>query len=434
MEILRRHYEKMILGVFLLIVLGTSWLMLADLRTVGREIEGYRANTKALKSATAGDAVMPLDAKQFKAEMCVFDTERLEWKADASADTETGDLMNPRQYMRCANPECPYYILYDQDVCPYCHAKQGKKTKKGTGGEDLDRDGIPDSFEKKYDALDPNVATDADRDSDGDWFTNRQEYEADTSPDDPTSHPTYAQKLRFLGTIRKPLDILFTRLIRNDKDDPNTWDAFFKVKAKGKWKSRIRRIGEKAGPYKILNIHYKTEQVPGKGRNPATTKDVSDVVLQQGNEEPITLVCKETTYEKGIIIRFGLLSDPYSPARCRNFTAKKGVPFTIDGPGGQKETWVVTDVAPRSVVVKRPDSKPDDKGITVKPVNYRTDFVRMAVRAAGQGPAGGMMMPGGMMTPNATGMPGGGAMMPRLPGRGAGRRVPGMPGPAGVSR
>ncbi len=424
MELLRRHYEKIILGFFLVLVLGGSGYRLADLRRVRLELEQYRANSKTLKSATVGDMIKPLDPKQFRAELAVFDTKRLEWKADN--EPGGGDLMNPRQYMRCANPECPYYILYDMDVCPYCHTKQGEKKKKGvSSGDDMDRDGIPDEFEKKYKALDPNVSTDADRDSDGDWFSNRQEYEADTSPDDPKSHPPYAEKLRFLGTIRKPLDIMFTRLIRNDPNDPKSWDLFLRVRKGGRWKNRIRRIGESAGDYKILDVRYKSKKVFQKATNTEVTKDVSEVVLQKGNEEPITLVRNETTFEKGIIVRFALLSDLYSPARCRQFTAKKGVPFTIEGPYKQKETWVVTDVGPRSVVIKPPNSKPDTKGITVKPVNFRTDFVRIAVRAAAPGammPGGGVRaVPGGAPPGGGEGgMPGVGPATRMLPTRGRG--------------
>ncbi|NOY80101.1 MAG: hypothetical protein GXP31_03755 [Kiritimatiellaeota bacterium] len=425
MELLRRHYEKISLGFFLVLVLGVSWYLLADLRKVSREIDQYRANSKTLKSAAVGEMIKPLDLSEFKADTFVFDTQRLEWKADNKPGG--GDLMNPRRYMRCANPECPYYILYDMDVCPYCHTKQGKKKKKGvSSGDDLDRDGIPDAFEKKYKALDPNVSTDADRDSDGDWFTNRQEYEADTSPDDPKSHPPYAEKLRFLGTIRKPLDIMFTRLMRNDPSDPNSWDLFLRVRKGGRWKNRIRRVGEKAGEYKILAVHYKSKKVFQKATKTEVTVDISEVVLQKGNEEPITLVRNETTFEKGIIVRFLLLSDLYSPARCRQFTAKKGVPFTIEGPNKQTETWVVTDVAPRSVVIKPPDSKPDTKGITVPPLNFRTDFVRVATTAAAPGammPGGTRRVPGAMMPGGGSGMPGGGAS-PMLPTQGGRGRMP----------
>lgn len=53
--------------------------------------------------------------------------------------------------------------------------------------DDTDRDGIPDAWEDGCPLLDKNNPFDAALDPDGDGFSNREEYEADTNPQDPAS-------------------------------------------------------------------------------------------------------------------------------------------------------------------------------------------------------------------------------------------------------
>ncbi len=54
---------------------------------------------------------------------------------------------------------------------------------------DDDNDGMADWWEEKFVGLNPKDASDADEDLDGDGFTNKEEYDADTDPTDPDSFP-----------------------------------------------------------------------------------------------------------------------------------------------------------------------------------------------------------------------------------------------------
>ncbi len=58
---------------------------------------------------------------------------------------------------------------------------------------DSDNDGIPDTWEEKY-QLNPNDENDATKDEDRDGYTNLEEYEANTDPLDPDSHPGETSK------------------------------------------------------------------------------------------------------------------------------------------------------------------------------------------------------------------------------------------------
>jgi hypothetical protein len=50
-----------------------------------------------------------------------------------------------------------------------------------------DHDGMPDAWENQY-GLNPFV-DDASQDADGDGYTNLEEYESDSNPNDPNSTP-----------------------------------------------------------------------------------------------------------------------------------------------------------------------------------------------------------------------------------------------------
>jgi predicted outer membrane repeat protein len=81
--------------------------------------------------------------------------------------------------------------VYEYDGCP----NDPEKAEPGICGcgvpdTDSEKDGMPDCWEEKY-GLNPSV-DDANKDLDGDGFTNLIEYNRDTDPSDPNSHPSKA--------------------------------------------------------------------------------------------------------------------------------------------------------------------------------------------------------------------------------------------------
>jgi len=81
----------------------------------------------------------------------------------------------------------------DEVVCTYCGAKQPEEADKASW--DSDGDGMPDEYETQY-GLNPLDPADAERDLDGDAFTNLEEYLAKTNPADPKSFPPRVDFLR----------------------------------------------------------------------------------------------------------------------------------------------------------------------------------------------------------------------------------------------
>lgn len=93
---------------------------------------------------------------------------------------------------------CGMPIPAGLEVCPLCKAKQSIVKVE----LDSDHDGLPNDWEAKY-GLNPNDASDAEKDADGDGFTNLEEYAAKTNPTDKFSHPEYIDFLTVQGGLKE---------------------------------------------------------------------------------------------------------------------------------------------------------------------------------------------------------------------------------------
>jgi hypothetical protein len=95
----------------------------------------------------------------------------------------------------CVSPACTYIVPETLRYCPKCHADQ----------HDRDRDRMTDEWEMRYRATDPDVA-DAEVDYDNDKFTNVEEFNGGSDPDDPKSIPG---PIRLVEINQRFVDALF---------------------------------------------------------------------------------------------------------------------------------------------------------------------------------------------------------------------------------
>lgn len=110
---------------------------------------------------------------------------------------------------------------------------------------DLNSNGIPDEWEKKYKV--PSDSTAPESDQDGDGFTLLQEYRADTDPTDPHSHPKYITQFYVSDVIRRRFSGLELASVDMDvktgwTDNKYAWTATFNVIRNGKNRKEFVRI------------------------------------------------------------------------------------------------------------------------------------------------------------------------------------------------
>lgn len=239
-----------------------------------------------------------------------------------------------------------------------------------------------------------------------------------------------ATMLRHGNPVRKPLGIIFTKLSRNDPDNTQTWDIFVSIFERGKQRSRILRLGEQVGDYKILAVRYKTtKQKDSRLGGAEVEKDASEIDLQKANDpaaEPIVLAREaKDTFETGVTIPLMLLRDPTDVRRCPVFYVRGDENIVLKDAAGQTETYKILDPNPKEegIQVQRilADGKPGNV-LWIKAFDAVRDLLQppgMMAPAEGS-PADGGMSPGMMMGPGGVpvyeGSPPEGGMMMGQPG------------------
>ena len=116
---------------------------------------------------------------------------------------------------------------------------------------DLNSNGIPDAWEKKFKIT--AAAPDSDEDADG--FCLLQEYKAGTDPLDPLSHPKYITQIYVSAVSRQRLaDLSLISVDMANTNDKNKWVAAFNVVQNGT--EKVEFVGNK-GVFSNDNDHFR---------------------------------------------------------------------------------------------------------------------------------------------------------------------------------
>ena len=295
------HYDWLILGLGV-IVLGAGIAFYVS--SLGEDADAAAAEAVAridrMKPAETG--VAPLDLSEFQS---VSSAIRKPVLLAEIIDERVESFLASERRVLCG--KCGKAISGDVvavPACPYCGEKQKTEKKPVL---DTDGDGLPDEWEKKY-GLNPNDASDANADLDGDDFTNLEEYVAKTDPKDPKDHPDYLDSLKIVLPLKETsMPFAFRKATkipagwRCEFFDPARKDDYGR---KGKVLTAI--VGEeivdkdldakkalKSG-FVLKSYTAKSEKRAIPGSELKKTVDVSEAVVERKSDgKVITLVIQE---------------------------------------------------------------------------------------------------------------------------------------------
>jgi len=159
------------------------------------------------------------------------------------------------------------------------------------------------------------------KDADGDGFSNLEEFEKNTDPNDPKKFPPSLNKLKLVNFKPVPFRLEF-------KGDPSGDGKEFQINfkdLKGTARTQYRKLGDtiEGAPYKILK--YEAKEAPSE-RNSAVSVNVSELKVQntETGEEIILTYNKEANDPTS----YGTFRNLLAPGEA-DFTLKKGDEFTI---------------------------------------------------------------------------------------------------------
>lgn len=260
MDIFIKHYEKVVLGLFLLLLLLGSVFVLGAFDRSKKDLEQKKQDAV---SKIKGGAILPvLDTSRFAAEENLRDTRKNVAIVSSAKDDPKGSLIVPHRYIKCFSEKCNYLLALSTDTCPFCATKQLDLGKDSEEGDDTDGDGIPDLVEQKYSTflnyLNPQ---DARQDYDNDGFLNVEEHRAEAAMDDPDSFPPLGNLIRSIKTFRRPLPLQMRTVDTYNSTDKAKWEValnYFDTKSQ-RQRSRTLLIGESFMDFKLIDAGFDGE-------------------------------------------------------------------------------------------------------------------------------------------------------------------------------
>lgn len=177
--------------------------------------------------------------------------------------------------------------------CGYIVPENVKRCPKPPGcgrwfENDDDNDGMPNDWEDRYKGPD-RYTPDANKDPDGDGFTNLKEYLGGSDPDDPKSIPS---PFRLTDRYRKRIDIQFYGYIVKEGGDPDVIDHDYWV-IQINWGRNTRMtmvpLGAHFHGYRLFPLEKTKVLRKGRGGIPDWYEDVYVLTIQKRGQSPIKL-------------------------------------------------------------------------------------------------------------------------------------------------
>ena len=205
----------------------------------------------------------------------------------------TNAMFVPERRVWCV--DCRRPIPVDAEICPFCNVKQ-PEDKEVRAGYDGDKDGIWDQWERKYN-LDPFDPDDAKMDSDGDGFSNLEEFISDpkTDPTNRDDYPPVVVKLSLEKVVADPFKLRFKSVIKLPDDSLQ-----FAINTRGDVRTYFVTMGQEVEGFKVVKYEEKFEENILQGRKTPQAVDVSELTLQRGDRLIVLVKGKNIQYDEYI--------------------------------------------------------------------------------------------------------------------------------------
>lgn len=260
MDFLAKHYEKLVLGFSLLLLIGGILLVANSIGT--RQLEFKNVFEDAQRKVNGNNLLPPIDATVFVRPEEVLYDQRVNFAfAGSPTLAAKGSLLEPKRYIFCKNQKCEFFLPFNTDDCPLCRTKQEPVGKEPEPGDDTDADGIPDIVENKYDFLHYLDPDDARLDYDNDGFLNVEEYTHKTALDDADDFPPLAVILRRLQVYKRSIPFKLRAVRKLDTTVKEDWKLEFVALNNARLNPPTYKLGESVAGYKITTVNDEGTEV-----------------------------------------------------------------------------------------------------------------------------------------------------------------------------
>jgi hypothetical protein len=303
MDWIKKHYDLAILAAVTLVLVANAALIFATAQSEDA--------TLAIPPATAEDALPD------------FQSTTLE-SADSAAENPTVWQLTDSDPNRASLLVSRTYLL-----------KDGKLFDPIEGGENL-HDPIPNAWLIEH-GLDYTAKDIKERDSDGDGFTNLEEFLEGTNPKDSASKPAGYSKLKLVDFKSIPFRIVF-------KGDPSGTGAEFQLnflELKGAARTQYKKLNDpiEGAPYKIAS--YKENKFTDDRGIPVDRSELTLENTENGNS--IVLVKDKQTDDPGSEGTF------FNQITKETFDQKKGGTFVLQP---DQIEFKIIDITPDSAQIQ----------------------------------------------------------------------------------
>ena len=334
---LKSHYDKIIVFLALGVFIATTSMLFVESGKRGQEVFKLQKMLDGLTPVYPN--VTPLTKDPF-ASGRVGLTNAFQLALSVSKTT----LIVPEERVSCVYALCRKPIPFTAEVCPFCFRKQGIENKP----KDSDSDFMPDFYESKY-GLNPFDNADADIDSDGDGFTNLQEYKAgidlgrEFNPKSDKSVPPawWAGSLEVKSTRALKFDLMYMSSMLAGSN------LLFVINDVGASRTTYsKRLGEKVNGFTLLKHEEKFMWTNSVGVGTMKEKvDVSELTLLSPSKTLVVLVKGQTKFQ------WERSAELFCRSIRKSLTVKEGESVQI---GGYKYQVKDIDVGSKKVLISDP--------------------------------------------------------------------------------